>query len=113
MSPRDAVRLRHMAEYIQEALRFAEGRSRNDLDTDRMLLFALLRAIEVVGEAANNVSAEGRAALPGVPWSKVVGMMNRLSHAYFDVDHDLVWETVATALPALLAYLKSMTEEEP
>jgi uncharacterized protein with HEPN domain len=101
-----------MAEYIEEALRFVEGRSRGDLDTDTMLRFALLRAVEVVGEAASQVSEEGRAALPDVPWRKVVGMRNRLVHAYFDIDHDILWDTVTLALPALLEYLKSRTQED-
>lgn len=107
MPPDDAMRVQHMIEYINAALQFAYGRSRADLDSDQMLTFALVRAVEVVGEAAANVSDDGRAAMPEVPWRYVVGMRNRLVHAYFDVDTDILWTTVTVALPPLLAQLKS------
>jgi uncharacterized protein with HEPN domain len=68
------------------ASKFIEGRSRHDLDEDLMLVFALARAVEIIGEAASKLSSEGCAELPAVPWSSIVGMRNRLIHAYFDVD---------------------------
>ena len=80
MPPHDRVRLRHMADAIDAALRFVDGRKRSDLDSDEMLLFALVRAVEVVGEAAGKVSNEERSQIPGIPWSSVVGMRNRLEH---------------------------------
>lgn len=101
MSRDDHVRLRHMADAIEAASKFVEGRSRSDLDADRMLVFALVRAVEIIGEAASKLSSEGRAGLPAVPWSSVVGMRNRLIHAYFDVDLDILWNTVTRALPPL------------
>lgn len=85
MSPDDLVRLRHMVEAAESALDFCRGRTRSELDSDAMLRFALTRAVEIIGEAAGKVSAEGRAELPVVPWSAIVGMRNRLAHAYFDV----------------------------
>ena len=106
MSPADAVRLRHMIDAIEAAQRFAHRRTRADLDQDEMLLFALVRAVEIVGEAAGRLSAEARADMAGVPWSAVIGMRNRLVHAYFDVDRDILWTTIAEALPALLDQLK-------
>jgi uncharacterized protein with HEPN domain len=67
---------------------------------------ALSRAVEIVGEAANQVSESGRSELPGVPWPQIVGMRNRLVHAYFDIDRDILWDTVQIALPVLLAQLR-------
>ena len=107
MSPDDDVRMRHMIDAIQAALRFAEKRDRADLDRDEMLLFALVRAVEVVGEAASRLSVEGRALAPDVPWSAVTGMRNRLVHAYFDIDKDILWATVTRALPPLLEQLEA------
>lgn len=101
MSPDDRVRLRHMADAIEAVATFIQGRSRSDLSADRMLVFALVRAVEIVGEAASKVSSEGRAELPAVPWSSIIGMRNRLIHAYFDVDLDILWNTVTEALPPL------------
>lgn len=108
MRPDDLVRLRHMIEAAETACQFIEGRQRSELDADRMLLFALVRAVEVIGEAAARVSPETRAATPSVPWAAIIGMRNRLVHAYFDIDHDIVWKTAADELPALLPLLRPL-----
>jgi len=107
MKPEDRARLEHMIEAARLALRFTAGRSRADLETDLMLLYAVVRALEIVGEAASRVSAEGRAAAPDVPWPAVIGMRNRLVHAYFDIDRDVVWKTLVEELPPLLAALEA------
>ncbi len=112
MPPPDSVRLRHMVEAIEAGMQFAKRRSRADLDTDPMLMYALVRAIEVVGEAASKVSEATRATMPGVPWRDLVGMRNRVVHAYFDINRDILWTTATEALPPLLAYLKSTNEKE-
>ena len=104
----DSVRLRHMIEAAESAIQFMVGRSRADLDTDRMLLFAVVRAIEVVGEAASKLSEEFRAAHPGIPWRAIVGMRNRLIHAYFDIDTQTVWETATQELPPILNQLREL-----
>ena len=67
-----------------------------------MLLFALVRAIEVVGEAAGRVGEATRGAAADIPWGLIVPMRNRLIHAYFDVDNDVVWKAATEELPALL-----------
>ena len=105
MSPDDVIRLRHMAEAAESALRFCQGRTRADVDTDDMLRFALTRAVEIVGEAANKVSIETRTQIPGIAWPAIVGMRNRLVHAYFDVDSGILWTTVGERLPSLLREL--------
>jgi uncharacterized protein with HEPN domain len=107
MQAEDLTRVRHMIEAAESAMRFVKGRSRSDLDGDEMLRFALTRAIEILGEAASKVSPDGRAAIPEVPWADVVGMRNRLVHAYFDVNLDILWRTVDEAIPDLLARLNA------
>lgn len=82
MQKTDTVRLRHMLDAAREALTFAQGRSRSDLDKDRMLVLALVKSIEIIGEAASKVSLETCSAVPGLPWSSIVGMRNRLIHTY-------------------------------
>ena len=54
-----------------------------------------------VGEAASKISAEGRGELPDLPWPEIIGMRNRLAHAYFSVDLDILWDTVTRAVPPL------------
>jgi uncharacterized protein with HEPN domain len=112
MSPHERVRVRHMVDAVEAAARFAHGRSRADLDRDEMLRFALVRAVEVVGEAAGRVSPEAQAALPEVPWREIVAMRNRLVHAYLDINLDILWTTVTQALPPLLGQLSPIAEQE-
>ena len=112
MSAEDLVRLRHMVEAAQSAINFMSGRDRADLSQDRMLLFAVTRAIEIVGEAASKMSDETRSAHDGIPWKAIVGMRNRLVHAYFDVNVDVVWQTVTVEIPHLLPELVSLAATE-
>jgi uncharacterized protein with HEPN domain len=75
-------------------------------------LLSLVRCIEIIGEAAARVSAEMRATVPELPWQDIVGMRNRLIQAYFDVDHDRVWDTVERDLPGLIAALQNRLQQE-
>lgn len=94
-----------MSDASKAAISFAVGRSRADLDRDGMLVLALVKALEIVGEAGSKVSPETQSGLPGVPWRVIVGMRHRLVHMYFDIDLDLVWDTVEVDLPPLVTTL--------
>lgn len=100
-----------MLDSVEEAVSFAAGKRRDDLDADRMLALALVKSIEIVGEAGARISEEGRNELPNVPWREIVAMRNRLIHAYFDVDLDVVWRTVEEDLPSLITRLKDALSE--
>jgi uncharacterized protein with HEPN domain len=108
----DTTRLRDMLEYARTAQAFVAGRNRRDLDSDRMLYLALLRALEIVGEAASQVSPAGRSTFSSLPWRQIIGMRNRLIHAYTDVNPDVVWATVADSLPPLIAELERILPED-
>jgi len=108
MQRADIVRLRHMLDAAREARSFVEGKARGDLGTNRMLTLSLVKCIEIVGEAAAQVSGPCQEACPDIPWPDIVGMRNRLIHAYFDVDLDRVWDTVADDLPPLIAELETI-----
>ena len=105
--PDDALRLRHMLDAAREARAFVAGKQRTDLDEERPLALALVKLIEIVGEAASRVSAAERQRRAGIPWGDIVAMRNRLIHAYFDVDLDRVWDTVTDDLPPLIAELEA------
>lgn len=94
-----------MIDACEEIGRFVAGRSARDLESDRMLLFALVRAIEVLGEAANGVTLETRKRAPDVPWSLIVATRNRLIHGYFDIDPEIVWRTSTVEAPELVPKL--------
>lgn len=101
----------HMIEACEDIGRFLSGRRADDLETDRMLLFALVRALEVLGEAAHGVTPETQAKAPAIPWSLVVATRNRLIHGYFDVDAEIVWRTAAEEVPRLLPGLSELLME--
>ncbi len=101
-----------MLEAASQAMSFVQGRERGDLDTDTQLRFALLHALEILGEAASRVSPEMRAAHPGIPWQRVVSTRNRLIHAYFDIDLEIVWTTATQSLPELVPLLRAVLASE-
>ena len=102
------VSLAQMRDHALEAVTLAKDRSRQDLDSDRMLNLSLVRLLEVIGEAANRVSRQDRARYPSVPWSQVIALRNRLIHAYDEVDLDIVWKIVMDDLPLLLDELNAI-----
>ena len=90
-----------MSDAAREAAGFVAKREREDLDTDRQLTLALMKEIEIIGEAAARLTDDARAAIPTIPWSDVIGMRNRLVHVYFDIDLDRLWDTILQDLPPL------------
>jgi len=108
MPKSDLVRLQHILEAASKARDIATGKSRDDLDTDEILRFALIHLLELVGEAATGLSTELREQEPEVPWAKVIALRNRLIHGYFDVDLDIVWDTIQTRLPSLIEAVEAV-----
>ena len=104
----DIIRLRHMLDAAKEALSFAAGKSGGSLRTDRMLVLSLVKEIEIIGEAANKLSPATRSAHPEISWRDVVGMRHHLIHVYFDIDLDILWDTVTKDLPPLIAALEKI-----
>lgn len=104
-----------MRDAAHNALGFVRGRTRSDLDHDRMLYGALNWSLTIIGEAAAQLTPRTRTSLAEVPWSNIVGMRNRLVHGYYLIDPDVVWDTVTQHLPPLLAaletWLVSQTDE--
>ena len=107
----DLTRLKHIRDAALTALDFIKDRSREDLDNDKMLSLALVRLVEIMGEAANNVSPSSQTNYPRIPWREIVGMRNRIVHAYFDVDLDIVWQVVKNDLPELLRWVNQAIQD--
>jgi len=106
MQKNDVVRLRHILDAAREAITFAQGRRRRDLDADRQLNLSVVHLLEIIGEASRGVSMEFREAHPEIAWRKMAAMRDRLIHGYFDVNLDVVWETVTQDLPPLVAQIQ-------
>lgn len=101
-----------MLDHAREAAEMCRGRRRVDLDADRMFNLALVRLLEVVGEAANRVSRERQSRIGGVPWAEVIGLRNRIIHGYDQVDFDILWVVVEQDLPPLIRVLEDELSAE-
>lgn len=109
MSKRDPqIALRQILVHAREAVTISEGKTRPDLDRDRLLNLALTRLVEIIGEAANRVPEEIRAQYSHLPWLQMIGARNRLIHGYDRVDFDILWRIVKNDLPGLIQQLESI-----
>ena len=95
-----------------EAVEFTDGLSYSEFVEDRRSQLAVLKLVEIVGEAASRLSAETKERSPDMPWREVVGMRNRLAHAYFAIDLRVVWETVKSDFPVLITQLEPLVPPE-
>lgn len=113
MKNEDIVRLRHMLDAAREVVGFFQGQDKSDLCANRMLLMATVKELEIIGEADAKVSRETADRLPTLPWPDIIGMRHRLVHAYFDIDTEVVWQTVTHDLPPLIDELAHILEALP
>lgn len=113
MSRRDPLRrLRDMLNYSREAVSLTQGKSREELDTNRLLNLALVRLLEVIGEAASKVPREECSRYPEIPWPQIVSLRNRLIHGYDQIDLDIIWQILTRDLPLLIAELEKIISQE-
>ncbi len=112
MSRRDPmVAVQQMRDHGKEAMELAEGRSRTDLDVDRLFELAMVRLLEVLGEASRRVPDEVRARYPQVPWRQTTDLRNVLIHDYDTVDFDALWRIIQEHLPPLVPQLQAIIDE--
>jgi uncharacterized protein with HEPN domain len=112
MNARDKVLLRDMLDTAMQAQTFIDGKTRADLEANNMLIgFALVRAIEVIGEAASKISPETREKQNIIPWKNIVGMRNRLIHDYSHVNYDIVWDVVTLQISELIPELRRILSD--
>jgi uncharacterized protein with HEPN domain len=84
----------------------ARDRSRHDLDADDVAHLAMLHLIQRLGEAASRLSADFRATHTEFPWGEMIGMRNRIVHAYDDLDPDIIWRIATEDIEAVIAALE-------
>ena len=104
----DTVLVKHILEAAEKSITFLSGRRREDLEEDEKLALSVIRLLEIVGEAASQVSEDYINAHPDIPWKNMVALRNRLIHGYFDVDLDIVWDTVKSDLPPVVKMLRPL-----
>jgi uncharacterized protein with HEPN domain len=113
MTRRDpAYGFRDMLTHAQEAVALVQGKQRIDVDNDRLLNLALVRLLEIIGEAANRIPRESQLEQPEIPWMQIIGLRNRLIHGYDAVDFDILWQIVTEDLPPLIATLAEIVSPE-
>lgn len=100
-----------MLDHAKEAADLIAGKDRTELQRNRILELALIRLVEIVGEASAKVSTEMQAKYSSIPWSQVIGMRNRLIHGYDSVDVDVLWDTIEVDLPPLIAEIEQILEQ--
>lgn len=113
MSKHDTlIRLQDMRDHAREAVTLMQGRSRADLNADRVLSLALVRLLEIVGEAANRLPRDVQDQYPAIPWAEIIGLRNRLIHGYGAIDLDIVYRIITADLPPLIAALDEAIRAE-
>lgn len=111
---RDEAYLLDMLLSARDAQRVVEPLTREQFQKSRIHQLASLKALETIGEAASRISDTYHSAHPEIPWREIIGMRNRLIHAYFEVDVDQVWGTIQDDLPPLISHLQLLVPpEEP
>lgn len=103
---RDEGYLLDMLIAARDAGQFLAGLSLRQFEESRLHQSAVIKALEIIGEAAGRISEQSRQEHPEIPWNVIIGMRNRLVHGYFDVDLETVWNTIHKDLPPLVKYLE-------
>lgn len=109
----DAGFLWDMLDAAQAVTDFVAGKSFQDYLDDRMLRGAVERHVEIIGEAARNVSEPLQKAHPEIPWRQIIGQRNALAHGYADIKHRLIWNVATVHLPRLIEALERLIPPAP
>ncbi|MBU1182033.1 MAG: DUF86 domain-containing protein [Proteobacteria bacterium] len=104
--------LRDILDNAKKASDFIKGMTENDFLRDEKTIFAVIRALEIVGEATKKIPDEVRGKYPGIPWREMTGMRNKLIHDYFGVNLAVIWKTVTEDMPKLIPLVKQVIEDQ-
>ncbi|MGQ0737386.1 MAG: HepT-like ribonuclease domain-containing protein [Acidobacteriota bacterium] len=102
-----------MLDMARKAVSKTQGLPRDEYDADENLRLALIHLIQVIGEAARQVSADFSNRHSEIPWADIIGMRHKVVHAYLGVDEDIVWQVVTEDLPKLVTALAPIVPPEP
>jgi uncharacterized protein with HEPN domain len=96
----------------RKIVRFSQGYNAAKFAADEVLQHAIMRLIQIIGEAARKISPAYKEDHPQIPWAQIVGMRHRLVHEYFRVETDIVWEVVESDIPALIPLIEPLVPPE-
>ena len=111
MSRTISIYIKDILQNMDDAVEFIQGMSYEQFVADKRTLNAVLRSIEVVGEATKNIPDEVRTRYPQVPWKEMAGMRDKVIHSYFGVDRETVWLVVRDSIPAIKPLMQQVLED--
>ena len=113
---RDLGRLQHMLEHIDRATEFLSGKSIADLENEAVLRYAVVKCLEIIGEAAYMLTLEFKETHPQTPWNIIIKMRHLLVHGYYSIQMPIVWDILQNDLPILRpqieAYIQELSSQE-
>lgn len=104
--------LQDIAQCCEKILRFTAGLAQSDLVTDEKTYDAVVRNLEIIGEAAKHIPENLRARLPDIEWRKAAGLRDMLAHAYFGIDNDILWDVVQNKVPQLAEAINAFLNKQ-
>lgn len=96
---------------IQRIQKYTKGKTYDDFIQDDLLADALVRNLEVIGEAVKNIPADFRKKYPSVDWKKIAGLRDILIHEYFGIDHELLWDIIENKIPSLGKQIETILKD--
>jgi len=108
MKKDDTVYLKHILDAIGDIHAFVKGMNRESFLNNKAIRYAVVRSLEIIGEATKRVSKDFRNKNPDIPWADMAGMRDVLIHDYIDVDLEIVWKTASESIPILKALLEKL-----
>lgn len=112
MSRDEIMYLQDIAESCEKILQFTAGLSQSDLIGDVRTYDAVVRNLEILGEAAKHISADLRKRLPDIQWRKAAGLRDMLTHAYFGIDNDILWDVIQNKIPSLAIAINDFIDKQ-
>lgn len=104
--------IQHILDNIKNIEGFSKDLTKEELSKNKLKQYAIVRAIEIIGEAAKNLSVSFKEKYPGISWKEIIGTRDRVIHHYFGVDLDIIWEIIKNDLPNLKKKLKAIPEKD-
>jgi uncharacterized protein with HEPN domain len=103
--------LRHITQETSFIIKYTQGVSKENFLTNDLLCHALVRSLEIIGEASKKIDPEFKSKYPHVEWKKMAGTRDKMIHDYFGIDYDLVWDIIENKIPDLDHFIREIIDE--